>query len=48
MMNTEQHEAIQAAIEAGDYDTWKELSANTPMAEKIDTKEKFKKLTEMH
>ena len=48
MMNPEQREAIQAAIEAEDYDAWKELHANSPMLEKIDTEDKFEKLVEMY
>lgn len=41
-------EAIEAAIEAGDYSEFQELTADSPIAEKIDTAEQFAKLQRLH
>lgn len=42
-----QHEAIEEALEAGDYETWSELIGNHPMSGQI-TAENFDQLVQMH
>ena len=46
-INSEDHEAIQQALENNDYDAWKNLMGDSPMAEKI-TADNFSKLVESH
>ncbi len=42
------HKAVKAAIEANDYEAFKTAVADSPMAETIDSMEKFAKLVEAH
>ncbi|HMT01249.1 MAG TPA: hypothetical protein PKC14_02890 [Candidatus Absconditabacterales bacterium] len=39
---------LDAVIEKGDFATFQKLVVNTPLAEKINTSEKFQKFVEMH
>ena len=42
------HEAMQKALEAEDFDAWKEAASETPMSEKITSESDFSKLVEAH
>lgn len=44
---TEHREQVMQALEAGDYETWSELSEGKPIAEQI-TEENFERFVEMH
>jgi Spy/CpxP family protein refolding chaperone len=44
----EKRDAIRAAVEANDYEAFKVAVAGTPLAEAVDTKEKFEKFVEAH
>ena len=43
-----EHEAVKAAVEANDFAAFKTATANSPMADKIDTEAEFAKLVEAH
>ena len=43
----DRHEAMTKALESGDYQAWKELMGDRPVAEKI-PEENFAKFVEMH
>jgi len=44
----EHHQVIREAMDEGNYAKWQELTKDHPMAQKIDTIEKFNKLKEGH
>ncbi len=46
--DSEKNQAIQESLENGDYNTWKELVADTPMANENITEENFARFAEMH
>jgi len=41
------HEAVESAMEAGDYNAWKEALGDRPMADQV-TQEDFTKMQEAH
>ena len=45
--NLENHQAMMEALDKADYDTWKQLIVDSPMAEKI-TEENFAKFADAH
>jgi len=44
----EKHQEVKTAIEAGDYEAFKNVVEDSPLAEKIDSESKFEKLIEAH
>ncbi|MEN9921018.1 MAG: hypothetical protein RL538_911 [Candidatus Parcubacteria bacterium] len=44
----EQRDAIHTAVEANDFDAFKEAVAGTPLADAVDTEEDFEKFVEAH
>lgn len=46
--DAEQHEAVEAALEAGDYEAWKELHGDRGRIASVVTEENFATFVEMH